>query len=96
MSAYLLVDTRIHDPETYEQYKVAVVPLIERHGGKYLVRGGAIDPAETDLWTPTRLVLIRFPDRLSARAFLDDPDYAKVKPLRERSADCTLAIVDGI
>ncbi len=96
MSAYLLVDTRIHDPDTYDQYKAAVVPLIERHGGQYLVRGGAIDPVETDLWTPSRLVLIRFPDKSAARAFLDDPDYAPVKPLRERSADCTLAIVDGI
>lgn len=96
MSAYLLVDTRIHDAAVYETYKTAVVPLIARHGGEYLVRGGRIDALESDLWAPTRLVIIRFPDRTAAHSFLDDPDYAPVKPLRQASADCTLAVVDGI
>lgn len=96
MSAYLLVDTRIHDAVGYETYKSAVVALIARHGGEYLVRGGEIDAIESDLWTPTRLVIIRFPDRAAAHAFLDDPDYAPLKPLRHATADCTLAVVDGI
>ena len=74
----------------------AKVPaLIARHGGEYLVRGGAHQVLEGS-WQPTRLVLFRFPDRAAIRAFLDDPDYAPLKALRQRSASADLVAVDGI
>ncbi|HVL21030.1 MAG TPA: DUF1330 domain-containing protein [Amaricoccus sp.] len=96
MAAYLVVDTAISDGETYDRYKVAARPIAERHGGEYLARGGALDVIETDLWTPSRLVIIRFPDTAAARAFCDDPDYQPVKALRHAAARSTLAIVEGV
>jgi uncharacterized protein (DUF1330 family) len=95
MPAYLLVDTKIHDDETYETYKKGARPIAERHGGEYVARGGDLDVLEDDLWTPTRLVIIRFPDMASARAFADDPEYLPFKKMRQGSAKCTVAIVDG-
>lgn len=96
MSAYLIVDTDISDPDAYEDYKAKARPIAERHGGDYIARGGRLDVVETDLWTPTRLVIIRFPDMAAARAFVDDPDYAPIKAIRHGAARATLAIVDGI
>lgn len=96
MTAYLLVDTRISHPEVYEAYKVRAKPIAEKHGGEYLARGGAIDLVEDDLWTPTRLVIIRFPDMAAARAFVDDPEYVPVRKIRQSAAAATIAIVDGI
>ena len=32
---------------------------------KYLIRGGEIDSLETNLWKPTRMVLVKFPDKKS-------------------------------
>ncbi len=43
---------------------------------------GAIDLIEDTLWTPTRVVIIEFPDSKSARAFVDSEEYAPVKSLR--------------
>jgi uncharacterized protein (DUF1330 family) len=96
MAAYLVVDTAIEDSEAYERYKRGAKPIAERHGGEYLARGGALTVIEDGLWTPTRLVIIRFPDVAAAQAFADDPDYQPLKALRQGAAKCTLAIVEGM
>ncbi len=95
MSAYLIVDTKINDVDAYEEYKNLAKPIAEKYGGVYRVRGGAIDLREDSLWTPTRIVIIEFPDVKSAQAFVDSDEYAPVKPLRLNNAECTLFIVDG-
>ena len=68
MKAYLIADTAISDAATYDRYRAEARPIAERHGGEYLARGGALDVIEADLWTPTRLVIIGFPDAAAARA----------------------------
>ncbi|HVA55710.1 MAG TPA: DUF1330 domain-containing protein [Gammaproteobacteria bacterium] len=96
MSAFIIVDTKVHNLQAYEEYKKLAKPIAEKFGGVYRVRGGATDVRETGLWTPTRIVIIEFPDMKSARSFVDSEEYAPVKPLRLNNADCTLFIVDGI
>ncbi len=93
MSAFLVVDTKINNPDAYEEYKKLAKPIAEKYGGVYRVRGGALDVRETDLWSPTRIVIIEFPDVQSAQAFVDSEEYAPVKPLRQNNAQCTLFIV---
>ncbi len=95
MSAFLIVDTKLKDPQAYEEYKRLAKPIAEKYGGNYRARGGAMDVLETDLWSPTRVVIIEFSDRQSARAFVDSEEYAPVKPLRQQNADCTLFILEG-
>ncbi len=95
MSAFLIVDTKIENPGEYEEYKKLAKPIAEKYGGVYRARGGEMDIRETDLWTPTRMVIIEFPDMDSARAFVDSDEYAPVKPLRRNNAKCTLLILDG-
>ncbi len=95
MSAFLVVDTKINNPEAYEDYKRLAKPIAEKYGGVYRVRGGPIDLREADLWSPTRIVIIEFPDVESARAFADSDEYAPIKPIRLENADCTLFIVEG-
>ena len=95
MSAFLVVDTKIKDPEAYEEYKKLSKPIAEKYGGVYRARGGAMDVRETDLWTPSRIVIIEFPDMKSARAFADSDEYAPVRPMRRNNAECTLFIVEG-
>ncbi len=95
MSAFLIVDTKIENPGEYEEYKKLAKPIAEKYGGVYRARGGEMDIRETDLWTPTRMVIIEFPDMDSARGFVDSVEYAPVKPLRRDNAKCTLLILDG-
>ncbi len=95
MSAFIIVDTKINNPTAYEEYKKLAKPIVEKYGGKYLARGGAIDVIEDSLWSPTRIVIVEFPDIKSARAFIDSDEYEPVKLLRTENADCTLFILDG-
>lgn len=95
MPAYLIVDTKITDADAYEGYKSQAKPIAEKYGGEYIVRGGAMEVLEVDLWTPTRLVIVKFPDRAAAKAFIASPEYAPLRALRRANAECTLAIVDG-
>lgn len=96
MAAYVIVDTKINNAEAYENYKVQAKPIVGKYGGIYRARGGDLDVVENDLWSPTRLVLLEFPDMKSARSFVDSDDYAPVQSLRHANADCTVVIVDGL
>ena len=63
--------------------------------GTYRARGGELDIIEDDLWAPTRIVVVEFPDIEAARQFLNSEEYAPVAALRHANADCTVVIVEG-
>lgn len=96
MSAFVIVDTKINDAEAYEEYKMLARPIAEKYGGIYRTRGGDIEILESDLWSPTRIVIVEFPDVESAKQFANSEEYAPVKAIRHANADCTLIIVDGM
>ncbi len=94
MSAYLIVDIEVHDTERYAEYVKQVPKFIEKHEGKYLVRGGATEVKE-GTWTPNRLVVLEFPSRAHAESFLDDPGYAPVAAIRHAAATTRLVLAEG-
>lgn len=96
MAAYLIVDTLLTDPDLYEQYKLKAKPLVEKYGGEYLARGGQLTLKETDLWTPTRMVFIRFPSAEQANKFYDSTEYRDVLPISKQSAKRTVVVVEGL
>lgn len=96
MSAYVIVDTKINDPEAYEGYKSLARPLVEKYGGIYRARGGDMDVIENELWTPTRIVMLEFPDMQAARDFMNSEEYAPVKAIRNANAECTTILIDGM
>lgn len=96
MAAFLVVDTQLDDPETYKQYMVRAKPHIESYGGEYLARGGALTVLESDLGSPTRIVIIRFPDQETAKRCLMSDEYQAILPISKRSARRTAFIVDGV
>jgi uncharacterized protein (DUF1330 family) len=95
MAAYLFVNIEVSDPAAYAEYRNGVSPLIYKHGGEYLARGGATELIEGD-WTPGRLVLLKFPDMAALQAFLNDPEYQPLKALRLRAAETQMLAVEGI
>ena len=95
MAAYLIVDTLLNDPELYEQYKVKARPWIEKCGGQYLARGGRMTLRETDLWSPTRLVLVKFANVETANRCLDSLEYQEILPISKKSARRTAVVLEG-
>ncbi len=96
MAAYLIVDTLLDDPALYEDYKLRAKPIVERFGGQYLVRGGPMTVREGDLWSPQRLVVVRFPDIDTANRCLDSAEYQEILKISKRSARRTVVIVEGL
>ena len=94
MPTYLIADVTLRDPARYKEYAEKVPAIIERHGGKYLVRGGATDVLEGD-WVPARLIVLQFPDREAAMSFYNDPAYQPLKRIRTSAAGGNLILVDG-
>jgi uncharacterized protein (DUF1330 family) len=96
MSAWVVVDTKISDPEAYEEYKALAGPMVQKYGGTYRARGGETDIVEDDLWSPSRMVIVEFPDMEAARLFAYSDEYSPVAAIRQANADCTVVIVDGL
>ena len=61
-----------------------------------VVRGGAMTVAESDLWTPARLVVIRFPSMERAEAFYRSAEYGEVLKIGRAAAERTVVIVEGL
>lgn len=94
MSAYIVAEVEVTDPETFEEYRKLVPPTIESFGGRYVVRGGAIGSLEGD-WRPKRMVVIEFDDMERAKAWHGSELYAPAKALREASANTRMIVVEG-
>jgi uncharacterized protein (DUF1330 family) len=94
MSAYVVVQESVTDQATFDAYRKEVVPTIAAHGGRFVVRGGALTVLEGQ-WPLQRLVIIEFPSRQAAEAWYRSPAYQKILPLRLKSSTGNLVIVDG-
>jgi len=94
MSAYLIADTHITDPQTYDEYKRQVAPVIAKFGGRFLVRGGHHEVLEGS-FAVQRLVVIEFPSMEVLKAWYHSPEYAPLLAMRQRAASDHLIAVEG-
>ncbi len=95
MSAYLIAHLTVTDPDAFEAYRAAVPEVIARFGGRYLVRGGAVETLEGE-WRVPRIVIIAFDSMAQARRFYESPDYQEILPLRLAAAKGDVALVEGV
>ena len=95
MAVYMLLDVTVREGALYAQYVEQVREVVERHGGKYLARGGEVTVLSGD-WQPGRVVLIELPTMDDLRACFASPEYAALAPLRERSTVSRTIIVEGV
>jgi uncharacterized protein (DUF1330 family) len=96
MAAYVLVDVEVQNPEAYAEYTRDVPATLEPFGGRFLVRGGAVETLEGD-WQPRRAVLIEFPTVERAKAWHDSPAYVAILPIRVQNARTNfLAVLEGV
>lgn len=94
MPAYIVVQIKVNDPVTYEQYKGMAPPSIAQYQGKYIVRGGPSEVLEGS-WHPSRLVILEFPTMALARAWWTSSEYAPGKALRQSCAETEMLLIEG-
>ena len=95
MSAYFIVDVNVQDAAGFEEYRKRVPAIVEKYGGKFLVRGGKFEKLEGK-WQPTRVVLLEFPTLEQARRWYDSEEYREPKALRFKTAKTDLILVEGV
>ena len=94
MAAYLIAEVEITDSKAYEEYRKQVLAVVTEYGGKFIVRGGKIDPREGG-WTPKRIVVLEFPSMAQAQKWYDSPEYAPLIKLRQKASKGKLLLVEG-
>jgi uncharacterized protein (DUF1330 family) len=94
MSVYMVVEIEVQNSELYSQYVERVPKVVEKYGGQYLARGGAVTPLSGN-WSPERIVLIEFETAEQLRRCFSSPEYLELAPLREQSTTGKSIIVEG-
>jgi uncharacterized protein (DUF1330 family) len=95
MTAYVIVDIDVTNPEGYEEYKKLAPPTLAVYGGKYIARGGGTEVLEGD-WVPNRLVILQFESVERAKAWLNSPEYSEARTLRHKYAKSNMVVVEGV
>ena len=93
MKVYAILDVEVHDEEKYAEYKRQVPAILERYGGRYLVRGGPV--VALDSWRPERIVVIEFPSQERLQAFVSSPEYQPVLAIRNEATTSRTIVVQG-
>ncbi len=95
MSAYVIVEVDVTDPQLFAEYAKGVPATIAAYGGKYLVRGGAVDSKEGG-WVPKRVVVLEFPSMVQARKWYHSPEYKPLLDMRLKAANAKLILVESV
>jgi uncharacterized protein (DUF1330 family) len=94
MKAYLVLDFSVNDLGGFKTYIAEIPAFIARHSGKYIVRGVVPTTIEGD-WKPERMVILEFPERENAEAFLSDPEVKDLFKVRHTTTTSKLVLVEG-
>lgn len=95
MSAYVIVDIDVTDPEGYKEYAKLAPAAVTLYGGRYLARGGPNETLEGD-WHAKRLVILEFENMEQAKAWLNSREYAPARQLRHQYARSNMIVVEGV
>jgi len=94
MAGYLVAQLNVTDAQAFDKYRARVPEVIARHGGRYLVRGGALEVLEGD-WPAPRLIILEFESVEAARGFFLSAEYQEILPLRTAASEGCVALVEG-
>ncbi|QJF53004.1 DUF1330 domain-containing protein [Roseobacter ponti] len=90
---YIIAHVTVKNPDAYKEYVVRDTPILQGHGGRFLVRGGASEAPEGSPYE--RHVIVEFPSYEAACAAYNDPEYLEVAKIRRDNSDSTIIIVEG-
>ena len=94
MAVYSISSIEVKNWEIYEEYMKKVPAIIEKYGGRYLVRGGEILSDDTS-WHPKRIVILEFPTTEHMDSFRNSEEYKPVAELRHKAAETEGLVVLG-
>ena len=94
MSAFLIVHSKLTEPELFQKYVEAAGDSIDQYNGKYLLGGLATDVLEGS-HDKDRTVIFEFPDKEHAKNWYNSDEYKSVKHLRDNTGSFDFLLVDS-
>lgn len=94
MAAYWIARVTVTDPDTYGKYAKLAGPAIEKHGGRFLARGGKHISLEGR--DHARNVVVEFPSYVAALDCYNSPEYKEALVFSSTSSDRDVVIVEGV
>jgi uncharacterized protein (DUF1330 family) len=94
MVAYVINDMEVTDPQRLDEYKKLSPATVAQYGGRFLARGGHTEVFEGS-WTPKRLVILEFPSVAQAKAWVNSPEYAPARNIRQQASRSNIVVVEG-
>ena len=94
-SAYVIAHVEVTNPEQYEEYKKLSTIAMKACGAELCIRGGAVEVLEGD-WSPSRVVMLKFPTMAQARAFYQSAEYEAANEARQGAAVMRMIVVEGV
>jgi uncharacterized protein (DUF1330 family) len=91
---YVIAEINVKDLEGYRKYGEAAFPIIQKYGGTFLTRGGQTIHVE-GAPPAQRVMIIEFDSFDQAKTFEYSREYVDIAPLRQRTSDSRLFLVEG-
>jgi uncharacterized protein (DUF1330 family) len=95
MHGYIVVDVNIKDMKGFMEYASRIPDLIEKHGGRYIVKGAEPKVIRENNDTPKFLVVIEFPSVEAADNFIDERSRSELIEIFNRSTEGRILRVEG-
>jgi uncharacterized protein (DUF1330 family) len=95
MPAYVITYLEVTDPEAFRAYRKVAGPTFAPYGGRPIVVDGQFEVLE-GMVEPKSVVVIEFESMEQARRWYASPEYAKTIPMRQRAANASLVLVEGV
>jgi uncharacterized protein (DUF1330 family) len=96
MPAYLIITAKISDRESFiSGYGAAAGALVEKFGGKYVLRGPGAELLEGEWGDGASMVISEWPDKETATRFWNSPEYAEAKKLRDGVAEVQVLLIEA-
>lgn len=95
MPAYVIAYLQVTDQQAFDAYRKAAFASFAPFGAKPIVVDGRFEVLE-GMVTPRSVVVVQFDDVETARRWYASPEYAKTVPMRQRAAESSLILVEGL
>ena len=95
MAAYVISEVEARNAADFETYRTLAAQSLAKHGGRYLVRGGAADLVEGGP-PPKTVIIVEFPTMARLREWYSSPEYAEALKVRATALERRLLFVEGV
>lgn len=90
---YVVVEVEVTDPTAFQEYAAKAGATLAAYNARLIMRGKA--RAKEGPAPVGNIVVIEFASLADAESWYSSPAYAEIIPLRQRSANSRLFIVEG-